>query len=148
MSDPMPVMTRIISADELVEPERERHSQGARRQPVEDDLLDGDGRRAPKSGQAETTDTRNAAEHGQAGDAAGDGLRQPAPEGGVDDESPRRAGAESGAACHHLSDVNASGLSVSRCRKSAMTSARPTAASAAATVMTKNVMIWPSTVPW
>src|SRR5688500_19939853 len=40
-----------------------------------------------------------------------------------------------------------SGLSVSRCRKRAMTSARPTAASAAATVMTKNTMICPSTVP-
>ena len=49
---------------------------------------------------------------------------------------------------HHFSDVNASGFSDSRCRKSAMTSARPTAASAAATVMTKNVMICPSTSPW
>ena len=45
------------------------------------------------------------------------------------------------------SAVNASGFSVSRWRKSEITSARPTAASAAATVMTKNVMIWPSTVP-
>jgi len=41
---------------------------------------------------------------------------------------------------------NASGLNVSLCRKSEITSARPTAASAAATVMTKNVMICPSTV--
>ena len=49
---------------------------------------------------------------------------------------------------YHFNIVKASGLSVSRCRKSAMTSARPTAASAAATVMTKNTMIWPSTVPW
>jgi hypothetical protein len=48
---------------------------------------------------------------------------------------------------HHLSSVKASGLSVWRCLKSAITSASPTAASAAATVITKNVMIWPSTVP-
>ena len=48
---------------------------------------------------------------------------------------------------HHLSDVNTSGLSDSLCRNSAMTSARPTAASAAATVITKNTMIWPSTEP-
>src|SRR5258708_36641890 len=47
---------------------------------------------------------------------------------------------------YHLSKVNASGLNVSRCRKMAMTSARPTAASAAATVMTKNTMICPSTM--
>ena len=43
--------------------------------------------------------------------------------------------------------VNESGLSDSRCRNSAMTIARPTAASAAATVITKNTMICPSTEP-
>ena len=48
---------------------------------------------------------------------------------------------------HHFSDVNASGFSDSRWRNSAMTIARPTAASAAATVMTKNMMICPSTSP-
>ena len=45
---------------------------------------------------------------------------------------------------HHFSAVNESGLSDSRWRNSAMTIARPTAASAAATVITKNTMIWPS----
>ncbi len=51
------------------------------------------------------------------------------------------------ASSHHFNDVSESGLSDSRWRKSAMISARPTAASAAATVITKKTMIWPSTSP-
>ena len=133
---------------------------------------------------AETANDPSIARHR---DAAGDGLRQPLPEEGVDQEAEEReqrdqdqhqhspTGATArhkghedtkttktfGSSClcdfvlrasavHHplpLKLVKASGLSVSRCRNSAITSARPTAASAAATVITKNVMIWPSTVP-
>ena len=48
---------------------------------------------------------------------------------------------------YHFNWVNMSGLSDSRCRNSAMTIARPIAASAAATVMTKNTMICPSADP-
>ena len=109
------------------------------------------------------------AEHDGAGDAAGDGLRQPLPQERVDEEADERkerdersitdrlraqgsrsarvAGAQGCRARYHLSDVNTSGLSDSLCRNSAMTSARPTAASAAATVITKNTMTWPSTAP-
>src|SRR5947199_6704409 len=48
---------------------------------------------------------------------------------------------------HHFSVVNESGFSDSRCRNNAITIARPTAASAAATVMTKKTMIFPSAAP-
>src|SRR6185436_9526274 len=48
---------------------------------------------------------------------------------------------------HHFNSVNESGFSDSRCLNRLMTIARPTAASAAATVMTKNTMIWPSADP-
>src|ERR1043166_3602041 len=48
---------------------------------------------------------------------------------------------------HHFNSVNESGFSDSRCRNRLMTIARPTAASAAATVITKNTMIWPSATP-
>ena len=87
-------------------------------------------------------------QHRERRQAARHALRQPPAQRRVDEEADEREERESARAHrHHFSDVNASGLSDSRCRNSAMTSARPTAASAAATVITKNVMIWPSTSP-
>ncbi len=61
--------------------------------------------------------------------------------------SERKQGDQEQHGRHHFSDVKLSGLSESLCRKSAITIARPTAASAAATVMTKNTMICPSIDP-
>ena len=48
---------------------------------------------------------------------------------------------------YHFSRLKASTSSVSLWRWSAMMMARPTAASAAATVSTKNTSTWPSSVP-
>src|SRR6185503_7466972 len=48
---------------------------------------------------------------------------------------------------HHFSAVKESGLSDGRCRNRLITIARPTAASAAATVITKKTMICPSLDP-
>jgi len=96
---------------------------------------------------------RQAERHEQRADghAAGHGLGQAPSEEGVDQESDERNEDDEREhrrlSPYHLREVKASGVSVSRCRNRAMTIARPTAASAAATVITKNVMIWPSTDP-
>src|SRR5262249_60322244 len=48
---------------------------------------------------------------------------------------------------HHLSEASCPASSVARLRNEARMIARPTAASAAATVMTKNTITWPS-IEW
>ena len=86
MSDPMPVTTRIISAESWSSSEREGYPQGARRQPVEDDLFDRVAAVAEeRPGRGDRHEERP--DHHEAGDAAGDGLRQSPPEEGVDEKT-------------------------------------------------------------
>src|SRR5437762_2812952 len=85
-------------------------------------------------------------QHRQRREPARDRFRQAPSQRRVDDEAEEREQRDEGDH-HHFNSVKASGLSDSRWRKRPMTIAKPTAASAAATVMTKNVMICPSTVP-
>src|ERR1043166_484662 len=58
-----------------------------------------------------------------------------------DDPAEQRVGG------HHLSEASSSALTVTRFRNEARMIARPTAASAAATVITKNTITWPS-IDW
>ena len=86
MSEPMPVTTRIISAESW----SIRSANGTRRAPDVSQLKTTCSAAcppSPKSGQAETTDDEERPEHRQTGEAAGDGLRQPAPEEGVDEKA-------------------------------------------------------------
>ena len=71
---------------ELVEPERERHLQGAGRQPGEDGLFN---RLSAVTEEWPGGDDRHdeRPDHRQAGDATGDGLRQSPAEECVDDEA-------------------------------------------------------------
>ena len=79
-----------------------------------------------------------------------DGRRHAAPEEGVEQDAEggqRHDPAEERGLGHHRSDASSSALVVSRFRNMAMMIANPTAASAAATVMTKNTITCPSMEP-
>src|SRR5205823_11651365 len=80
-------------------------------------------------------------------DRGGDRFAHTPPETGVHQKAAQRQRRDQREHPYHFSTVNASGFRDSRCLKSAMTIARPTAASAAATVITKKTMICPSADP-
>src|SRR5262249_12636257 len=132
---------------ERIDAEREVEDEIARRDPGIERLL----HRAPGGGEArhlphDRDRHRERRQHDERREAAGDGLRQAAAHRRGDGEAEQRE-ERNESDHHHFSDVNASGLSDSRWRNRPITTASPTAASAAATVMTKNVMICPSTLP-
>ena len=153
ISEPMPVIDEDHHRRQRIEPQRERAREVARRDPGED-LLDDRARLG--LGSATSCHDRRQRHHERrrasrrtatAPDAA---LLTRRPKlafsrkptngrSGISSSMQRRA-----RAAHHFSSVNDSGFSDSRWRNRLITIARPTAASAAATVITKNTMIWPS----
>ena len=122
---------------ERIDAQRERHVQVGRRDPGEDGLLDRvfrRGRRAAGDGDRDA----ERGKHRPGRKRTGDPLGETSPNTCVDQEAHERQQWDER---YHFRLVNASGLSVSLWRKSAMMIASPTAASAAATVMTKKTMI-------
>src|SRR6185369_2059216 len=133
-----------------VETERDVGGEATGGDPVVDVVPEGGLRaEAPQRLRTEEREPERAEHQPRADDLHG--RRHPAPEKGVEQHAEGRQRddpAEKRGLGHHLSDASSSAFVVSRFRNMAMMIARPTAASAAATVMTKNTITCPSIEPW
>src|SRR5262249_32995725 len=120
--------------------------------PHPDPLVDHVVQRALRGERVEAQHRQDAHDEGREDRARTDELRrrrEPPPEEQIPQEAERReehdpAQRIAGDDVHHRSTVTSSALMVSRMRYSCSMIASPTAASAAATAMTKNTITWPS----